>query len=130
MKMIQSAKLLGLGLTLVIAVAGSGCWGKRPVNTTNLPGSREGGGDASGGLTSGPGLTNDGFGQFGTPIADPSKYSNYNRNDEIFKSDAVHFAYDSATVRADDKSKISEVADHLKGDPTAAVEVQGNCDER
>jgi peptidoglycan-associated lipoprotein len=126
MKMIPYAKLIGLGLTLLVVA--TGCQGKRPVNMEDLKGQRAGSGSDS---SMSPGLTNSGpIDATSIPITNPDIYTNWFHNAEIFKSDSVHFAYDSAVVKSDEKSKVAEVANHLKGDPTAAVEVQGNCDER
>ncbi|MBM3838550.1 MAG: OmpA family protein [Verrucomicrobia bacterium] len=49
---------------------------------------------------------------------------------ETYKESTVYFAFDSAQVRPEDKSKIDAVAQHLKANPTFKVEVEGHCDER
>jgi peptidoglycan-associated lipoprotein len=48
----------------------------------------------------------------------------------MLKAHTVYFAYDSSVVRSSEKSKVAAVADYLKGNPAAAVRVEGNCDER
>ena len=65
-----------------------------------------------------------------TPQPNPTNFANYTRNPEIFKSDTVYFAYDSSAIRSAEQSKIANVANHLKTNPSNAVEVDGHCDER
>ncbi len=51
-------------------------------------------------------------------------------NADTFKSDTVYFDYDSSVIKAGERSKVSSVADYLKGHNAEAVRVEGNCDER
>jgi peptidoglycan-associated lipoprotein len=130
MKLIKLAHLMALGAALSFAVVG--CKHK-PVGVTPLPNSMGGHpGDPNGGIPIGGdtnGLANSENPNV-HPIADPSQYANWPRNESIFEADTVHFAYDSSVVRSEDKSKIAHVADYLKGNPNTALEVQGHCDER
>jgi len=48
----------------------------------------------------------------------------------MFEAQTVHFDYDSSVVKSGDKSKVAAVADALKANATAAVRVDGHCDER
>jgi len=64
------------------------------------------------------------------PQPGPGEFDKYNRNSEIFKSDTVYFAYDSSAIKSSEQSKIANVANHLKSNPSNAVEVDGHCDER
>jgi peptidoglycan-associated lipoprotein len=64
------------------------------------------------------------------PSNPPGDYVIWIRDYTILAIDTVYFAYDSSVVRESEKSKVSAVADYLKSNPNAAVEVQGNCDER
>jgi peptidoglycan-associated lipoprotein len=57
-------------------------------------------------------------------------HTNWAEDRVALKDYSVHFAYDSSAIRSADKSKITSVADYLKANPTAAVRVEGNCDER
>jgi peptidoglycan-associated lipoprotein len=132
MKLTDFTKLLTLALT--IAVATPGCH-KRPGAITPLPGKAGttvpeaspatplAGPEAvkTQGTESSP-LT--------TPITDPNIRKDWPRDREIFKSDTVHFDYDSSIVKAGDKPKVSAVADYLKTNPLDAVEIEGYCDER
>lgn len=54
----------------------------------------------------------------------------WNKDREMFKANMVHFAFDSSTVRSEDQSKVAAVADYLKANKSAAVLVEGHCDER
>jgi peptidoglycan-associated lipoprotein len=127
MKMIQSSKLLGLGLTLIIAAAG--CQTKPTPHTTILPTSSSGSNGALGNgeaLNSSPSIDT----TSGAPLTSPGAFDKYDRDAEAFKTDVVHFDYDSSIVKSDETTRISDVANHLKSNPASAVEVQGNCDER
>jgi peptidoglycan-associated lipoprotein len=57
-------------------------------------------------------------------------HTNWPENPTALKEYSIHFTYYSSVVRAADKSKIASVADYLKNNPTVAVRVEGNCDER
>jgi len=68
----------------------------------------------------------------GTPFGIPASpgHPGWLENPEIFKASTVHFDFDSATVKNDEKPKLEAVAAHLKGNPTSAVRIEGHCDER
>ena len=148
MKLSKFANLLVIGL--VVTVAAAGCK-KKPYNVTPLPGARSGQPPIVSPGTAPP------IGNTGpltpantqpiesttpiqpsatptTPVAypqgGPEAHQGWPRNEEIFKSDTVHFAFDSSVIRAGEKSKIAAVAEHLKANPNDAVEIQGHCDER
>lgn len=48
----------------------------------------------------------------------------------MFQSETVFFDFDSAVVKNSERTKIETVAGYLKGNATAAVRVEGHCDER
>jgi peptidoglycan-associated lipoprotein len=48
----------------------------------------------------------------------------------MFKSDTVHFAFDSSVIRPEENSKVANVANYLKANSANAVKVEGHCDER
>ncbi len=142
MKLMKFANLLVAGL--VLAMAASGCK-KKPVDVTPLPGQKAGKvNDPRGGPFADPnagrGITPDGGATAkstydpatggGIPPNDPNGHAGWNHNIDILKSDTVYFEFDSAVVKDSEKSKVSAVADYLKANPTAAVLVEGNCDER
>lgn len=129
MKLTDFTKILVLAL--VLTVAASGCR-KRPGSITPLPGhvgSNVPEEPASPALTDTNNAlkadTTGGFAQNG-----PDIHKDWIRDHEIFKSDTVHFAFDSSVVKPDEKSKVQAVADYLKANQMTAVEIEGHCDER
>jgi peptidoglycan-associated lipoprotein len=132
MKLTDFTKLLVLGLILA---TGAGCH-KRPGTITPLPG-RSGSNVSE--ATPAPPInpSNSGEGVKGQetsggafPPPNPEDRKNWARDHDIFKSDTVHFDYDSSVVKAGEKSKVSHVADYWKANQMTAIEVEGHCDER
>ena len=66
----------------------------------------------------------------GNAISYPDLRKDWPRDREIFKSDTVHFDYDSSVVKSGEKSKVAAVASYLKANTADAVEIEGHCDER
>jgi peptidoglycan-associated lipoprotein len=52
------------------------------------------------------------------------------RDETIFKAYSVYFDYDRSAIKSSERSKLEAVADHLKGQPTHKLKIEGNCDER
>lgn len=114
------------------------------------PGGPTGGGadrSGTGGLTDNPGTRGadlNGPGGTGTDVgkgpvnpqenlalADgPLPRDKYTENRSQFASDVIHFDFDSSVVKSSEKSKVSDIATYLKSNATAAVEIEGHCDER
>lgn len=129
MKLAKFANLMVFALMLAVAV--SGCR-KRPGYLTPLP----------------PGMThNPGDAPPSSPFDDTSKikpddlltgiksnepgsHQGWAEDPNTFKSETVHFEYDSSVVRSGEKSKVAAVASHLKSEPSTAVRIEGHCDER
>jgi peptidoglycan-associated lipoprotein len=143
MKLNKFVNLLVIGL--VLTVAASGCR-KKPVNTTLLPGSRQGkvadAGTGSGiqpaqpmptdtGVTRDSGATGatSGIGE-GHASNPAGLHDGWIPDAEALKSDTVLFDFDSSVVKASEKPKVAAVADYLKANSPKAVKVEGNCDER
>lgn len=42
----------------------------------------------------------------------------------------IYFDFDKSNVRADQKSRMETNATYLKGNPSATIAIEGNCDER
>ena len=127
MKATRFTTLIAIGFALSFFAAGC----KSPQNVTTIHGTRVPPPDLKGAgpiQAAPPVSTMDTNGLI--PISDINGHSNWVANAEQFKDQTVHFAFDSSAVRSEDKSKISIVADYLKGNPEAAVRVEGNCDER
>jgi peptidoglycan-associated lipoprotein len=128
MKYTRFVSLTVIGIALSLAALGCK---HNPTGVTPLPGARAGDvpdAGAGGALPGGAGAGGDQVS--GTPQPDPSKFADYNRDDKIFEADTVQFEYDSSVVRSSEKSKVANVASHLKDKPAAAVEIEGHCDER
>ena len=132
MKLNKFANLLVIGL--VLTVAASGCR-KKPVNVTGLPGAttpRVGDGDRAGAIPPGPRpLTDDNpLGSKDMTLPPAGQFDKYTPDAEIFKAYTVYFDFDSSVLKTLEKPKMASVADHLKANPSCAVRVAGNCDER
>ena len=129
MKMTDFTNLLALGL--ILTVAASGCR-KRPGSITPLPGHV----GSNVPDTSAPLLpdTNNPLNKIdtggGITSNDPNIRKDWPRDHEIFKSDTVHFDFDSSVVKGSEKSKVAAVAEYLKANQMTAVEIEGHCDER
>ena len=129
---------LMVGALALACIISTGCR-KKPVGVTPLPGSRAGavpgpgqgnpfdtaGGGFGGGVNGG----NLGGGSSGG-IALGDGHAGWNEDREALKSETVYFAYDSSAVRDSEKSKLDNVAAHLKSNTTVALKVEGHCDER
>jgi len=139
MKLNKFASLLVIGL--VVCVAASGCK-KKPVNVTELPGSRAGKNPE---MPAGaqPGNTQPVTGEknpsetaiskdtSGGIAANPAgSHQGWLEDAQILKADTVYFDFDSSVIKASEKPKVAAVADYLKANAGKAVRVEGNCDER
>jgi peptidoglycan-associated lipoprotein len=128
MKLTDFTKLTILGLILTLA---SPACRKHPGQITPLPG-RTGNNvqdaNAAPPLVDNNAIKAENTGGF--PVLGPEVRKNWPRDREIFKSDTVHFDYDSSSVKSQEKSKVSAVADYLKANMMDAVEIEGHCDER
>jgi peptidoglycan-associated lipoprotein len=136
MKLNKFVNLLVIGL--VLTVAASGCR-KKPVNVTELPGSRAGKVPdmptdtrikSTEGLTSEPVPTAVPTSTSGTPSNPANLHEGWTRNAEALKAQTVFFDFDSSVIKGSEKPKAAAVADHLKANSIEAVLVEGNCDER
>ncbi len=127
MKLTRFAHILVIALALTSLVV-TGCR-KKPVGVTNIPGSKMGqpGEGEAGKLKEGEKLTAE---PMGIPANPQDSHAGWAENAEVLKAHIVHFAFDSSVVRASEKANVSAVADYLKANPTAAVRVEGHCDER
>lgn len=64
------------------------------------------------------------------PLNQPGSFAGWTENAEMFKTETVYFDFDRAAIKSSEKSKIETVAAYLKGNSSAAVKVEGHCDER
>ena len=126
-----------LTLALVAILATTGCK-KGITKVTQLPGENAapvGGGDTGPTLPSAPPIMpeNPGFGTDRTGNIATTKTwvpEDMIQDREAFAAYTVHFAFDSATVRSGEESKVTSVSDALKADMNAKLLIEGNCDER
>ena len=117
----------------IACLAATGCR-KKPANVTPLPKGALppiNNTDMQNGLqindpNSANGMNNGG--NSATPMG--ASHVGWNQNAEALKSETVYFDYDSANIKASEQSKISSVASYLKSNGSAAIRVEGNCDER
>ena len=58
------------------------------------------------------------------------KHEGWPEDRAILESSKVYFAFDSASVRPGEASKLTAVVDYLKANADKAVKVEGHCDER
>jgi len=119
---------------LVLTIPTVGCR-KKYAGVTPLPGAAHTGTASAGDTSPGKPLIDDGLKPASdnvgsTAITDPDVRKNWPRDREIFKSDTVHFEYDSSVIKTDEKSKVAAVADYLKGNAQDALEIEGHCDAR
>ena len=54
----------------------------------------------------------------------------YVRDMEKFRAQTVYFEFDLSAVKAEEKPKIEAVANYLKANPLAKLEIEGHADER
>jgi len=66
----------------------------------------------------------------GIPAANNADYDTWNADKSALAAFTVHFDYDSSTVKASEESKLTAVAEAMKGATPTAVRIEGNCDER
>lgn len=146
--------LTKLGLIALVAATAivSGCT-KTPKSITPIPqgaGRTAPGGDLSGGT---PPLRPDNTGPRFNPNGGPNAVDNNPNNitgvdsgkqtglptgsfdnkvedAATLSADTVYFDYDKSAIKSGEVSKISAVADYLKGHPQADLKVEGHCDER
>jgi peptidoglycan-associated lipoprotein len=127
-------KLFGsTALALAVVLASTGCRHK-PYNVTPLPNEN---GAAINNPGPGPTLQNNeppigggGVGSQPIPPVANNDLSNYNQDHSALAAYTVHFAFDSAVIRDSDQASLQSVAQQLQSNPSDALLVEGNCDER
>jgi len=121
-----------LALALLLTFAATGCKTGH-TGVTDVNGRRHVGGPESGdkGLPINPNDTPKGNeADFGHALNARDAHKGWPENPTIFKAYTAHFDFDSSTIKAADKLNLDAVAAQLKSNPTWAVRVEGNCDER
>ena len=128
----KSAKFLNLiVLGLVLTLPFVGCK-RKPIGVTTLPNIQR-----AGPTDVGPGgMIPGGGGPSATPtepfVGTPPGpgHPGWPEDPMKFKEQTVYFDFDSAVVKSGEKSKIDFVVAYLKSNPSHAVRIEGNCDER
>jgi peptidoglycan-associated lipoprotein len=128
MKLPDFLNLFAAGL--IVAAVSTGCKHSHPGVTPLGNGAVAGNGQnpdlGPGGKVSGPG----GDSTTGIPANPAGSHDGWTAHPDTFAADTVYFAFDSAVVNPSEESKLSAVADYLKSNPSAAVRIEGHCDER
>lgn len=128
MKLTRFRNLLAVGLALSFAAVGCK---HTPVGVTPIPeGGKPSVGELGPGQPIGPGGNESEGGVSEIPANPPGSHEGWIENTDALQADSVYFDFDSAVVKNSEQSKVSAVADYLKANPSAAVRVEGNCDER
>ena len=127
--------IYSLVFALAITLAATGCH-NRQVKVTPIPGSRSGQvHDNNGGSTLPNGGAFDpnaggGVGTGGGPTANADEFENMTMDRAALAADTIHFDFDSAAIKASEKSSLEAVAAALKSDASAKLLIEGYCDER
>jgi len=61
---------------------------------------------------------------------DPPMDPTSGRDPGMFAALTVHFDYDSSVVKSAETSKLRQIAEYLKANPTKALAIEGHCDEQ
>jgi peptidoglycan-associated lipoprotein len=128
MKFIKRFNLMVLALAVILAGCATGV--QKP---TRIPGSRVNPDDEN--LQRGNRLLPQ---PEPTPRPDDIKFTPPNEighpgwpeDAESLKPQTIYFALDKSAIKPSEQSKLDAVASFLKSNPTKAVRVEGNCDER
>ena len=123
----MKTKLVRLtAVTLLVCTAAVGCK-RNPQNTTPLLGSRSGLTDSTAGPitdTTAP------INSEGIPASNVN-FDNMMADREAFRDQTVYFAFDQATVRPSEVSKLEQVASQMRSTHAGkALRIEGHCDER
>ena len=138
MKSTRLTSLLAVGL--VLSVAAVGCR-KRPVAVENIPNQplahvpdvdtmppiSPDFSNANGNQLGSEGINN--TSNFVSIPLGPG-HTGWVKDASTLAANVVHFGFDSSSLKSSEKSKVAAVAEFLKSNPAAAVEVEGHCDER
>lgn len=126
MKLIKCTNLLVLGFALSLV---AGCHGTKYHKITDIPNPRAGVpslDDRSGALGQNNVVDTT---TTSAPLPPSGSHDTWTKNHGPLKPETVYFAFDSAEIAADQKSKIQSVADYLRKEGVD-VEVEGHCDDR
>jgi peptidoglycan-associated lipoprotein len=66
----------------------------------------------------------------GIPPNDRTSHNGWKEDVDALKAYTVHFDYDSTVIKESEKPKLEAIAAQLKGSTSAAIRIEGHCDER
>jgi len=122
-----------LALMLALTLAATGCKHK-PGTVTKLPGTRSGMmGESSEGTKPGGSFDPNAGGSVqtgGGQTANAADFENMTMDRAALAAHTLHFAFDSAAIKASEKASLEAVAAALKSDSSAKLLIEGGCDER
>ena len=123
-------------LAVALSFGATGCKHK-PVGITTIPGMNPKVGGTvgpetpAGKLPDDPTAVVDGSRPFDpTGLYSTLKNGPHTEDRDTLAPFTVYFDTDSATIKKSEQEKLQHVADHLKGNATVALEIEGHCDER
>jgi peptidoglycan-associated lipoprotein len=128
MKAIKFTSLLVCALALTFAA--TGCK-RNPTSLTRLPGQPTGGvpdPGPGGGLSNVPGPDSTDGVPLPTDIGDI--INDYTHDRAALEMHTVHFDYDSAAIRSNERANVQAVADYMKSAAGKVLLIEGHCDER
>ena len=123
-------------LALIVALAASGCKKTQPGITKldgkgsgayagvpkDIPSAPVAGGDDKVGSITNPDGT--------IPANTRGSHDGWKEDASALAAYTVHFDYDSTVIKESEKPKLDAIASQLKGNASAAVRIEGHCDER
>lgn len=129
----KRSNLLNLLFVALMCVGVAGCK-KTPKGPTVIPpsdslprGVGPGGAIDRAGQTTEPRVGAEGI----VPLSGgPYNPADFNEDREVFQSATAYFDFDSAAVKAGDKTKVESVASYFKGHAGDKLLIEGHCDER
>lgn len=60
----------------------------------------------------------------------PGSHEGWPEDRAALQAETIHFDFDKSSIKASEQSKLNDVANYLNSNKSAAVRVEGNCDER
>lgn len=127
--------ILNLFVAGAILLSGATACKKKPTGTTTIPGQKSGfipggpSGPENGGILPG---TGDAFSRTpeGIPLVGHESIEGRPQDRSKFSADTVYFDLDSSSVKGGEKSKLEDIANYFKSNPTGDLLIEGHCDER
>ena len=126
--------ILNLFVAALLLISSTTACKKKPTGTTIIPKNANGIiGDGKSSLENGGVLpTNPNLNPDGTGIeaANRDSLDGRTHNTQMFATETVYFAVDSASIKSNEKSKLESVAQKFKAQPAGDLLIEGHCDER